>query len=345
LLDYKLEYGNLVNVQITKDKTAMMKLGKFLTKSGYSEKQARDASSKLRAFTAMANGAVVQFTETGEQVVAVYASGPRSCMQGEESVRVYVGDDVSVAFVEIEDKIVARAVVNKKGMEYSAIYGNSEILAPLLEKAGFEEGDLDGCEIAAVYDGKVDAPVMPYVDGPDMATISSCGEFVTFDSNYGQLPCQSECGYLQEETKSCECCGHNVNEDDERWSDHLEQVMCSECYDEVHVHVGGETYHEDSDEIVQTYCDGYTLKDEAGYCSANDKWYPEDQIIYSEEMQDSYHESRVRSVIVNLEGEKDWILDDEITTTQDEDGCDVEVYDYILDEYDAHIEELKQEDI
>tara|TARA_R110000744_G_scaffold225644_1_gene343993 strand:+ start:18 stop:815 length:798 start_codon:yes stop_codon:yes gene_type:complete len=265
-------------------------------------------------------------------------------MQGNSAVRVYVGDDVSVAFVEIEDKIVARAVVNKRGMEYSTIYGNSEILKPLLEKAGFEEGDLDGCRIAAVYDGKVDAPVMPYVDGPDMAEISSCGKFVTF-RGCGDLPCQSESGYLQEEMRSCECCGDYVHEDSERWSDYLEQSLCEYCYEDVHVYVEYEYYHVDSDEIIQTYCDGYILRDEADYCNANGEWYPADQIIYSEEMQESYHESRVRSVIVNLEGEEDWILDSEITTTQDEDGCDVEVYDEILGDYNAQIEELKQEDI
>jgi hypothetical protein len=341
LLDYKLEYGNLVNVQITKDKTALMKLGKFLTKSGYSDKQARDASSKLRAFTAMAQGAVVRFTETGEQVVAVYADGPRSCMQGEDSVRVYVGDDVSVAFVEIDDKIVARAVVNKIDMCYSTIYGNSEILKPLLEKAGFTNGDLEGCRVPIIRDSW-DKIVMPYVDGPSCADVE--GDYVLLTEN-GEYNCQTEGGFLGDNARPCEECGEGVHEDDEYWCEYTERSLCNSCFSESHVCVNGEYYHIDDDDIVETYKDGHMHRDDCGYCDYHNDWFPIDEIVYSEVLCESYHIDEVTRVLVEVDrDEEDYVLNDNYSTTKDENGYCVEVWDEILDEYNAHIEELKQEE-
>jgi hypothetical protein len=342
LLDYKLEYGNLVNVQITKDKTAMMKLGKFLTKSGYSDKQARDASSKLRAFTAMAKGAVVRFTETGEQVKAVYANGPRSCMKGEDSVRVYVGDDVSVAFVEVDDSIVARAVVNKKEMQYTTVYGNSEILEPLLEKAGFTDGNLEGCRVPLIRDEWGDRIVMPYVDYPSCANVD--GDYVLL-TEHGEYSCQEQGGYLSDNTRPCEECDDNVCEDEEHWCEYTERLLCSSCHDDSHVYVDDEYYHKDSGEIVETYKDGYMLRDDCGYCGYHNDWFPMDEIVYSDVLGEGYHTDEVTRVLVEVYSEEeDYVLNDSFSTAQDEDGYDILVWDEILDEYNAHIEELNKQE-
>jgi hypothetical protein len=212
----------------------------------------------------------------------------------------------------------------------------------MLEKAGFESGYLEGCTIKAVYDSWSDEPVMPYSDGPDMADISLCRKFVTY-TDYGEYTCNTQSGYLGEDREECEECDHSMHEAERCYCEHTERTLCDSCFGDSNVYVDGEYYHRDSEDIVETDNSGYILRDEADFCHANNEWYPADEIVYSEEMQESYHESRVDYVIVNIEGEEDYVLDSDVTTTENEDGCKVKVWNYILDEYNDHVKNLIEE--
>jgi hypothetical protein len=135
-----------------------------------------------------------------------------------------------------------------------------------------------------------------------------------------------------------------VHEDYVYFCEYTERELCSHCFNDSHVCVNGENYHIDSDEVVETYQDGNMLREDCGYCEYHYNWFPVDEIVHSEFLGESYHEDEVTRVLVNLDGEEDYVLNNSFSTTEYKDGHCVDVWDGILDEYDEHIKELKQKE-
>tara|TARA_R110000851_G_scaffold34889_1_gene92328 strand:- start:166 stop:1368 length:1203 start_codon:yes stop_codon:yes gene_type:complete len=270
---------SMVVVHLTPEKTQKIKMGKFLKKIGYPDKIVRDYSSKLRASIEMLKGAVVEFTKTSEEALSIYANGPDSCMAGSPSTAVYATDSVSVAYVKIGDRIVARSVVCTDpniGLRYVCIYGNTDIMEPLLVAAGYEHGDLEGCRLKLIMDR--DKIVCPYLDCGSRVSVSSDNKYLTIDQD-GEHDAQSTLGYV--EHCQCDDCGDPVDRDEERYCDFTDMTLCDDCFDSTHVTIGDTEYHLNSAEVVRLHDGEYVLEETATYVHSEDEWYLNSELTYS----------------------------------------------------------------
>lgn len=319
----------LVKVQLSENKTTHMKLGRLMHKNGVSGDYCRDYSSKLRAIIQEMKGATLQLTKDGEEAYEVYKDGPHSCMQGMDCVKAYATEDVAVAFVKIDDRIVARSVVCKNediGLQYICIYGNKDLLKSLLEKAGYESGTLDGCCLDKLEDS--DGNVMcPYLD---------CGTNIDVRGDYLEVTCsgdfssQGTDGVLGER---CEACGSVVSEDCTRYDEHTERSICESCFDECHVLVDGTHYHEDSSDIKMTGDNDYIKADEATYVDSENEYYHQDDCTYSEYSEEHYKTNDTITAITNLD-----YPDGEVCCKDDCTCVDNQwVHDDILEEYEESL--------
>lgn len=282
LLDYSKETG-LVEVALTKEKKCSMKLGRFLKKLSFPDAEVRDYSSRLRAIVKQMQGASITLATTKEEILRVYQEGPHSCMQYSQAVRVYAGPDTAVAYVEIEGKILARTVVVTNediGKQWVRIYGNSDLIVPLLLKEGFVKGSLEGCHLSKEEDSY--EIVCPYLDDGMQVTVHDDSLEI---SKYGEWSGGSQSGYLGMCT--CDDCDTPVSEDNICYSEHLDQRLCESCYDECHVYVDGYTYHIEDENIREV--DGtYYRTDELIYSEHEGEYFHEDDVQYSDYHEDYY---------------------------------------------------------
>lgn len=327
----------LVLVQTCKRKQQYMKFGKYLRKSGLSDEVVRDKSNELKCSIQMYKGVELKFTASSEEAEEVYARGPNSCMAGMSCVQAYYSENISVAFVEVEEEILGRAVVCTDpdlGLRYSRIYGNEELLRPLLEKAGYVEGNLQGCHLARIeeYGGRVYCPYLDCGSGVD-----DCGSYLLI-SEYGEHSATNTGGYL---STPCEECQELCSEDELMFCDYEGQYMCSCCWDSCHVLVDGSSYHEDSDEIVQTGDGDFIVSGSARHSEHEGEWFHEDDVTYSDYADDYYKNSEVVTAIVGVE--------DLRTSECHRDDCELAstglwVHDDFIEDYElAHGSQLEME--
>ncbi len=296
IIGYDVDSG-LVLVKLNAVKEAYMKMGKYLNKAGETPEVARDYSSKLRAAINIIKGAKLQITETPEQVVHVYEQGPHSCMSGCDSVQVYCTDSVAVAFVEIDDDIVARTVICKDpemGLQYSRIYGNTDILRPLLTKAGYAQGDLEGCTLARVYDA--DGLIMcPYLDNAEWVTDQ--GDHLSLDS-CGDFSGQNESGVLSVVCDECECITDN---DETSYCEFTERMLCDGCFEDTHVNIDGETYHTESDDIIRDIDGWWHLVDDVVFIKAQNGYLHRVDATYIEYSEEWCNTDDTINAITNMD--------------------------------------------
>jgi hypothetical protein len=295
LVDLDEETG-MVKVAVTAKKTQFMKLGKLLKKVGEHEEVCSKLSGKLKATLLALKGAELEFTSDGDEAYDVYSEGPYSCMKNMEAVRCYDSDDVAIAYVRIEDRVVARTVVcinEEIGLQYICIYGFEMLLKPLLERAGYVEGSLDGCKLALIEEyGKI---LCPYLDcgsnvsvGDRWLEVDSCGEYSARDTS----------GFLGEECGHCE---EMFSEDSLSYSEHSEVSLCESCFHDCHELVDGTYYHTDSREIVETRGGDWIMADEACYSETLNGYMHEDDCTYSDYSEDYYYKDDVVMAITNVD--------------------------------------------
>lgn len=331
------EESGLVQVMLDRDKKTEMKFGKFLVKSGLGERVARDLSSKLKSVLEQIKGAELELTTSGEEALEVYEHGPSSCMKGMECVKAYHSDSVAVAFVRIGERIVARSVVCKDpdiGLQYIYIYGNSDLLKPLLVKAGYTSGDLEGCTLGRFEDeyGKV---FLPYLD---------CGTHVNDDGNcitvsrYGEYYSQNTSGYL--ECNTCECCEEATREDELRYSDYYEASYCESCYEDRHEYVDGEYYATESDDITLLHNGSWAMSDDAIMVDRENEYYHVDEVSFVKHSDEYIPNNDVVYAVVDAEDTEEVVCH--------KDDCDFIVdkwvHEDVVDAYNEQLN-LEEEDI
>ena len=236
----------LVKVMISPTKSENMKLGRLLRKTGFSEADCRDISAQLRANILIRNGLELKFTSSGEEAYEVYEDGPRSCMKGSRSVVAYNSDNVAIAYVEEDGRVIARAAVctcPDLGLRYSAIYGNDKVLKEMLEDAGYEDGDLEGCTLDKVYCEDSGLILMPYLDCGTGAT--EYGDHFILDG--GPVYTQNEGGTIG---IVCSMCRVGTNEEFIRRVECSDEDMCESCFNEYIIFIDGEAYFTDSPDII-----------------------------------------------------------------------------------------------
>jgi len=327
--------SGLVNVQLTPMKRTQMKFGKYLHGRGFDADTCREASSKLRASVEMYNGAKLLFTKNGDEAVEVYKHGPHSCMAGCESVRAYDSADICVAYVKIGDRIVARTLVscNQEEKIWLSIYGNGDIIRPLLDKAGYFKGDFEGLTIAAIeYRDTYYAPYrddgLGYIEEGNRLMISYSGE--GGNTTNGLLGI------------SCERCGCICHEEEICWSDYFDEYMCEDCHSDLHIYVDSlcESFALEDDNIVRINYDYYHI-DEEDICYSDHEgdYILKDEATYSDYDGDYFFTNEVVEAITKLDGETEICHPDNCVELENEEGEEVWVHDDIASAYEEWVPE------
>lgn len=280
LIGIDLDTGLAIVVPAADKKPIKMRIGKLLKRLKHTDIEQTTVGANARKL-ALAMKAELKLTSSGDEVIEVYANGPRSCMKGEDAVRVYDTEDVAVAYIEVDNTIIARAVVCKNeeiGLRYGSIYGVEDPLKYLLDKQGYEHhrSPLDGCRLVRISD--LDGTfVMPYIDGN--SKVADHGDYMVVD-DWGDYGCNSQSGYTEHHT--CDDCGETViSEEDLYYSEHLQEQLCESCFDDCHVRVDDEVYHKESDSIQQLEDGDYVLIDDAAYVEYRDEWHNIDDCYYN----------------------------------------------------------------
>ena len=316
--------SGLVKVKLTNEKVCEMKFGKYLRHVGANEDTVREASGRLSAAIKLIKGAELKFTTTSEEVLEVYRNGPQSCMVNSESTAVYATEDVAVAYVKVGGRILARSVVcinEDLDKHYVRIYGNGDLIQPLLEAQGFSDtGDLEGCKLKRIENdnGQV---LLPYIDVNNYA--EDCGDHILIHSS-GDHDIQNESGILGN-THQCDGCEESMSDDESNWCDFSNSHLCESCYNENHVIIGCESYHVDSDEIVMInwshylkedceYMDRhgeYGVRDDIEYANYSDEWVPAGETVLAIVCMHSEPETCVREDCTKSEHKPNtWVHDD-----------------------------------
>jgi len=151
-----------------------MKLGRYLrTYTARTDNEIADICAR----NGVACGdSTLQFTNEREKIKWVYENGPRSCMSdratsynsdGVHPAEAYATDDIRIAFIERDNRVTARAVVNEKEKTFYTVYGDRERIIPALDTAGYartDDGCLIGCRLLKLEISR-NRYATPYIDG------------------------------------------------------------------------------------------------------------------------------------------------------------------------------------
>ena len=320
LIGLDLETG-LVEVQVDKVTKRFMKFGKMLYKLGVPESTIPDLSASMSTLVKQYAGVKLEIARTGDEIEFVYETGPTSCMSTSRSVRAYESPNIGVGFAQVEDRIVARAVLNLSDEEnpmYSTIYGDSKLLKSLLEVEGYTSGDLEGCTLSKIEED--DIVLCPYLDCGTRATI---GEYSIELTNYGEHSTQDVDGYLN--TRRCERCGDTTNQEEEMYCSEREESMCSDCWDNTTVWLDGSTYWVGGEKVAETEDGEYYLIDDVVQSSRGCIHMNDSILTFEDEYE--HKEDCVEAIVDDSEDVKT-CLQDSCTEVDD-----VWVFDDYLDEY------------
>ena len=279
----------LVGVQLSQNKSTEMKYGRYLKKLGKDDAVVREESSKLSSQVKLYNAATLSLATSEEDIKRVYEDGPHSCMSNCEAVVVYAGPDTAVAYVELEDRIVARSVVVTNpdiGLQYVRVYGNEELMRKLLHDNGYTFGSLEGCRLLLVEGDH--GILCPYLDNDTNVEVNA--GYLVVDSS-GEYEAQNTTGYV--DSCSCEACNEPMHRDEQYFCEYREMSLCESCYNEGMVYVDGESYHEDSGLVKQTGDGDWIMEYEACWSDYYGEWYHQDDVTYCELEGDYYRNNEV----------------------------------------------------
>lgn len=178
-------------------------------------------------------------------------------------------NDLELAWISsngrADGKTVGRAIVNRKHMTHSRIYGDERLKAALRAE-GFSDDwnrTMRGQKCLAIL--KRGELVAPYMDGDyTCADWDGRADFFTI-SNRG-IHCQNTNGLsdgYEDNTRECDDCGERVDEEETHYSEHHETTICSCCRDNYVVAYTGRNCQDlvREDEAVELNCI-YYLNDE-----------------------------------------------------------------------------------
>ncbi len=267
-----------------KDVQTQIKPGKFLKKV-LPDLPDTKVQELVQAFNGNSISGVLRFAIDEAHIVFVYRNGPNSCMGHETScyrtgsvhpVSVYASGDIGIAYVENPNnagKISARVVVNFLNKQYSRVYGETSMIKPLLENAGWEYSDtaLKGARMLKRTNNDGDI-IAPYLDGC-CQSIEVNGKYlhIGHDGDYNAVQTNGllESGYF------CHHCENAIDENDCRSGGDYD--YCDDCWHEFFFHCEdcSETTCNDDGVAINEgsyyVCDGCFDRDyfTCGECSEN----------------------------------------------------------------------------
>jgi hypothetical protein len=310
------------------DRQQVIKPGRYIRQhnADISDEQVKQAAASCLA----ASTAGFHHSKNADDFARVYINGPSSCMAYDETgkefgrlmvdgeffhpARVYAhpDNDIEIVWLEVADRIGARAVINTANKTYPRIYGSDSVrggynrLAEYLEALGYRQSDgsLNGQKLLKVHPDRFpDAIICPYIDSGNLGVDVFDDHLVAggrYDADHetGCL-CRYNTSDEDEWTWQCDCCGDDQTDDDNQYDTNEGQV-CQGClelrytrvYDvnaEEHRYVNdGETFY---DGRYTTHGPFYTLwfdasPDDYGYVELCSYYYgscnfvaPQDECI------------------------------------------------------------------
>ncbi len=158
---------------------------------------------------------------TGSEICDVYAADIPSCMEGEDSVRVYAAGDLAIAYWRDPDgDYSARALCWPERRIYGRIYPEPRdenagaALRQAMQRKGWKDENVsdDGFNGARIQKIETAAGwVMPFIDRN--YGVNCGGEFWVM-SSYPDYSCDNTDGYLRDSRARCSCCSSLVHEDE-----------------------------------------------------------------------------------------------------------------------------------
>lgn len=230
----------------------------------------------------------LQYARTPDEIQHVYENGPSSCMGHPVSkfasdihpTRIYGAGDLAVAYITRGKRITARCVVWPDKKQFTRVYGDEERINPLLNAAGYHNGQLQGARLLKIPQGN--GFVMPYLDIGDRNVKDTGDEKYLFIDWNGDIEASSEHG-LSCVGWVCPCCEEYANQDCASYIANESTYWCESCTDNnafwceyFERHYSGECYimmangSTWSDDAFESY--GFT-------CEYSDESYPQDYAV------------------------------------------------------------------
>lgn len=310
-----------------------MKMGKYLRRlNRYTDDMVNQYANEFKSFIMLMKYVKLEIARTEEDIVYVYENGPSSCMGHEahefeshvHPCTVYATPDIGVGYVRVGERIVARAVLNMVDDKFSVIYGNAALLEPLLEEAGYEDGNIDGCRIQRIKEDG-DTYVMPFIDDANyVATCDDPNYFIVEGGDGTEYAC-TETNGLNDECSVCPCCGNHFNREyDGVWVEAASEMYCNgSCAEEEgYVHISdsyGDWHHRDDAYYCRTNGEYYLDTDDLVPFDGEWYRYDDDRVVYSEDQD----ETLWRDDAVWIDAIHDWVDADREDEFEEEDECEI----------------------
>lgn len=251
------------------DRQQVIKPGRYIRQHNpnISDEQVKQAAAACVA----ASSAGFHHSKDADDFARVYINGPSSCMSYDETgkyfrhlmvdgqffhpARVYAhpDNDLEIVWLEVAERIAARAVINTADKSYPRIYGSDSVrgaytrLEEYLEGLGYRQRDcsLRGQKLLKVHPDKYpNAIICPYIDSANLGVEIHDDHLVAgggYDANH-ETGCL--CSYNTSDSDdddyswTCECCGDDQTDDDSQNSTNDYEYVCDNCisrhYTQVH---------------------------------------------------------------------------------------------------------------
>jgi hypothetical protein len=235
------------------DRQQTMKAGRYIRQNcpDLNDEQVKQAAAAyLSSFSAG-----IHHTRDEHEVARVYQQGPNSCMSHHDRfeplrvngeyfhpTQVYMHEDnaLELIYMEINDRIGARVLVNKANMEYPRVYGSDSIkggegrLTRYIESLGYTQTDdaLVGQKLRNVSpDCDSEAIICPFIDNGNQG-VEVFNNYLLVggneEANY-ENGCLQSYGIKPEADWHCDDCGDGMDYDDEQNRTVDDQSVCNSC--------------------------------------------------------------------------------------------------------------------
>lgn len=227
----------------------------------------------------------LKFATTPDDIEHVYCNGPSSCMSGEPNeyaspchpTRVYGAGDLAVAYIELDDKISARAVVYPVKKVYARPYGYDELMVSALKAAGYQRSDVSflGARLLRIPARTGEGIVLPYLDFAGGAKGGSDDKYIFVANRDVEYPGDQTNGVTGNCSEPCGRCGDRFAPDDLSYVQSADEHWCGDCCEHLWTCDRCSSELDDGDEggspvEGETWCDE-CVDAHAGRCEATDE--------------------------------------------------------------------------
>lgn len=239
------------------DRQQVIKPGRYIRQhcEDLTDEDVKQAAASCLA----ASTAGFHHSKNADDFARVYINGPSSCMAYDETgkefrhlmvdgqffhpARVYAhpDNDIEIVWLEVAERIGARAVINTANKTYPRVYGSDSVrnastrLTEYLEALGYRQmdGALSGQKLLKVHPDRFpDAIICPYIDSGNLG-VDIFDDHLVAGGNYDA---NHETGCLNrydtddwvEHTWCCDCCADDQTDDDSQYYTNDGQV-CESC--------------------------------------------------------------------------------------------------------------------